>query len=265
MKPFLRWAGGKSWFVSRFTNILPKNFDTYHEPFLGGAAIFLSLNLNTNSILSDSNEDLINVYRHIRDNLQGVLHELDQMSISAESFYEIRSKDYECEIKKAAQFIYLNRTCYNGLYRVNLKGKFNVPYGKNEDVQLYDKDHITLVSKKLQLCEINASGFEESLSKVRRNDLVFIDPPYTVAHNHNGFVEYNQRIFSWEDQIRLARCIERLHKIGAFYVVTNAMHQSIIDLYSDIGQPIEIPRHSTMAGQAAKRKRISELVLTNCM
>ena len=265
MKPFLRWAGGKTWFVNRLPVLLPSSYNNYYEPFLGGGAVFFNLQPIKGGVISDINKELINSYIQIRDNLDALLSILDSLIISEKNYYKVRSWKPVCGLEHAARFIYLNRTCFNGIYRVNLNGNFNVPYGKNDKVVLYNEKHLKQIQKKLKQVNIRHCDFEESLKNVGAGDLVFIDPPYTVAHNHNGFVEYNQKIFSWDDQLRLSKCIRRLKEVGAHYIVTNAMHESLLDLYNNLGSVVEIPRHSTIGGQMKSRKKISELVLTNCI
>lgn len=262
-KPFLRWAGGKTWLLKNISFFLPDSFNNYHEPFLGGGSVFFYLKPPNNSYLSDSNSELVNAYLQIRDSVEEVISILETFSNTKTDYYAIRSSSFNNIIKKAAQFIYLNRTSFNGIYRVNLKGKYNVPYGYNNYQSLYDFELLRNGSKALNCTEITCSDFENSLTNVKNNDLVFLDPPYTISHIKNGFIKYNEKLFSWQDQERLALYIEEIKKIGAFYLMTNAKHESVEDLYSKYDMPIVLNRFSTIGGKNAMRSSINELLFTN--
>jgi DNA adenine methylase len=161
---------------------------------------------------------------------------------------------------RAARFIYLNRTCWNGLYRVNKKGEFNVPIGTKSSVIL-EGDDFELVSKALKSATITTCDFETTIDKAGRGDFIFIDPPYTVKHNLNGFIKYNENIFSWQDQVRLKKSISDAVEKGAFVLVTNANHKSIKELYKGSGEMIALNRASVIAGKSEARGTYSELAI----
>ena len=262
--PFLRWAGGKRWLlkeIDRFVNI--RNFNTYHEPFLGGGSIFIHLK-PSKAIISDSNRDLINVYVQVRDKVDLLIEFLRGFNNSEEYYYSIRKKQFQDKTQEAAKFIYLNFTSFNGIYRVNKKGEYNVPYGYRIN-HVYDFDNLKQVSKLLQNTLIFEDDFDNSLNNIHEGDLVFLDPPYTVAHNNNGFIQYNQKIFSIEDQTRLSIFIQRIKEIGAFYIMTNAAHQSIKRIFANGDLMYEIHRASSVGGKNAKRGKYPELILTNLL
>ncbi|MDE4272943.1 Dam family site-specific DNA-(adenine-N6)-methyltransferase [Phaeobacter gallaeciensis] len=262
MKPFLKWAGGKRWlFTPEFIETLPQ-FDRYIEPFLGGGAGFLSLTPQ-NSIISDVNYNLISVYEVVRDNHEALVTTLakHQERHSPEYYYTIRSKEYSCKVEKASQFIYLNRTCWNGLYRLNKKGKFNVPIGSKTKVLLPDDDFAS-ISAILKNSSLRCCDFEETISEAQKGDLLFVDPPYTVAHNKNGFVKYNEKIFSWDDQVRLRDSIVQAVERGAALVLTNADHSSVRSLYEEVGIHASLERPSVISGSTKGRSKISELMVT---
>ena len=215
MKPFIKWAGGKRWLLESNQINIPDFSGRYIEPFLGGGAVFFYLQPEK-SILSDCNEKLINTYNAIKSDWKSVWRELQrfQNKHSPEFYYEERARIRRKAHTKAAQFIYLNRTCWNGLYRENLSGKFNVPIGTNSQVLLPD-DNFQLTSSILQKASLIACDFEDTLLEARKGDLVFLDLPYTTAHNRNGFVKYNQSIFSWDDQTRLQQSIIAASERGA--------------------------------------------------
>lgn len=265
-QPFLRWAGNKTRLLNEINKYIPRIYKNYHEPFLGSASVFLNLSPNNHSYLSDLNVDLINTFIQVKENLPQLIHYLKYYKNEKDEFLKIRNKNYNNPIERAAQFIYLNRTCFNGLYRVNSLGIFNVPFGyRRNNLDLIREEQLIKVSHCLKKANLVAQDFEVAFNKVEKFDLVFIDPPYTVMHNENGFIEYNQKIFSWEDQQRLSLCIKRIIDNGAYFILTNACHQSIYDLYKDICNPIIIERKSLIGGKGANRGIVKEYLFTNCI
>lgn len=260
--PFLKWAGGKRWLVDYLRDVVPRKFDRYVEPFLGGGAVFFSLN-PTKALLSDLNAQLIDTYRAIHDDWRKVEEELahHQARHNSEYYYEERSRKRRGLHSKAAQFIYLNRTCWNGLYRVNLSGEFNVPIGTKNTV-LMDTDDFEEVAARLERATLLCGDFETVLSKCGEGDFVFVDPPYTVKHNINGFVKYNETLFSWEDQIRLRNAVVSAKSRGAQVLVTNADHPTVRALYRDVGFAHSLARSSVLAGNAKYRAKVSELLVS---
>lgn len=261
-KPFLRWAGGKNW-LTKYLPLLIGDLDynDYHEPFLGGGSVFFNL-LPNNPHLSDSNEELINCYIGLRDNSNQVIEQLSKWIVSEEDYYKIRKLSPTSAPIKSARFIYLNRTSYNGIYRVNKDGHYNVPYGHN-DLYKFDFDRLINASNALQNVDIQCLDYLLALDKVKTNDLVFIDPPYTVSKDKNGFIQYNQKLFSIEDQFKLRQAIDRLNSIGAYFILTNAAHEKIAEIFDGIGVRYELNRNSLLGGKNAKRQQIQEYVFTN--
>lgn len=260
MKPFIKWAGGKRWLVNSNQATFPKFDGRYIEPFLGGGAVFFHLNPSS-AILSDVNPRLIDTYQSVRDNWKAVWKELKilQSKHSKDFYYEERARKRTQKHTRAAQFLYLNRTCWNGLYRENLKGQFNVPIGTKTQVIMQDDDFES-ASKVLQNAKLHFCDFEDTLLEAKTEDLVFLDPPYTTAHNNNGFVKYNHTIFTWEDQIRLQRCVVAAKQRGAKIMLTNAHHQSILDLYGDVGEPTIVSRSSVISGKNSARRATTEVL-----
>jgi DNA adenine methylase len=263
INPFLRWAGGKNWFVKHAKNQLPVSFINYHEPFLGGGAVFFSLLIEQKSYLSDLNSDLIDTYIQVRDNVEKVIQQLKTFKNTESEYYKIRSKVYREPHKAAARFIYLNMTSFNGIYRVNRDGEYNVPFGHRYTIDFVQEDLLRLASTKLQKCILKVQDFEKSLMTVKANDFVFIDPPYTVAHENNGFILYNQKLFSIEDQYRLANCLKQLSEKGALFLMTNAYHHKIKEIYSGVGSMSFLNRRSLIGGKGAKRDIIREYIIKN--
>ena len=259
---FVRWAGGKSWLIPYIRELIaPIHINHYHEPFLGGAAIFFALDLPRRSYLSDVNDDVINAYLQIKESPEAVIQRLNGFHNTKDEYYRVRSMHFIDNIERAAQFIFLNQTSYNGLYRVNRKGEYNVPYGNRG--WHYDADRIRRCSKKLYNTRITCGDFEINRYRIKQNDLVFLDPPYTVSHNNNGFIEYNKHLFSIDDQKRLSLFIDFIKKRGAFYILTNANHEAIQMIFQKSDRKIILERNSLIGGKEAKRGKTSELIFTN--
>lgn len=263
VKPCLRWAGGKTWLIKYLAELLPVNgFNNYHEPFLGGASIFLSIQPNGVSYLSDLNHELIDTYIAIRDYPSEIIKVLSKYQNTESFYYKIRSYKPQNQINKAARFIYLNQTSFNGIYRVNTKGEYNVPYGyRNKD--FLDEKSLLAVSSSLKGVIMQSGDFDIVKNNLQENDLVFLDPPYTVSHNNNGFIKYNQKIFSLDDQVRLNNLIQFIRDSGAYYILTNAAHKKIEEIFDSGDKRIKLNRASTIGGTNAKRGITTEYLFTN--
>lgn len=260
IKPFLKWAGGKRWLTS--AGVLPdaRRFKRYVEPFLGSAAVYFHLRPSA-AILSDLNADLIHLFRTIRDDAVAFRAAManHQRQHCTEHYYSVRSSTPTEAIARAARFLYLNRTCWNGLYRVNLKGQFNVPIGTKNSV-LFPDDDFEGIARALAGAELIVSDFQAVIDRATEGDLVFVDPPYTVRHNFNGFLKYNESIFSWSDQVRLAECVKAAVERGAAVIVTNANHESVHELYEVPFEYRELKRASVLAANSAKRGPTTEAI-----
>jgi len=265
--PFLRWAGGKTWLLKKFDQFLPHDFENYYEPFLGSGAVFFHLKqlglLNGAVVLSDLNKELVDCFIQIRDNAEAVIDHLSTYQNEREFYYRMRQISSSAEEEKAARFIYLNRTSFNGVYRVNLNGVYNVPYGFKKYKVLFDFENLREASILLKGVEIVHRDFQHCAKLVRGKDLIFLDPPYTVAHENNGFVKYNQKIFAWEDQKRLAKTVKAIVDKDAYFVLTNAAHPNIDALFAPLGAKAELKRFSVIGGKKAKREIKSEYVFSN--
>jgi DNA adenine methylase len=261
VKPFLKWAGGKRWFVSRFLRWFPAGYEVYHEPFLGSGAVFFGLRPKR-AQLSDANSKLIETYQAIQTEWSLVWRYLQDFSRdhSDAFYYEMREETFRSKAKEAARFIYLNRTCFNGIYRENLRGFFNVPRG-TKDTVVFPDDDFQALAKSLKGAKVVVADFEVALDRVGKNDVAFVDPPYTVKHNNNGFVKYNQKIFSWADQVRLRDAVRRAEQRGAKVLVTNANHASILELYHGMGEARVLSRRSVIASSPRARGGYDELAI----
>lgn len=232
---------------------------------MGGGATFLGLSPNGPSFLADLNAELIETYTQVRDDPQGVARELklhENHENIKEYYYYLRAAKPNLPSERAARFIFLNRTSYNGIFRVNQNGDYNVPFGRGEPVIPTERE-LLAVSKRLQSAVLNPGDFAERLENVSPGDLVFLDPPYTVAHNFNGFVKYNQKLFSWKDQARLSKVVDKIKAKGALYVLTNAAHPSIAELFDKGDRRVELNRKNAIGGRSADRGMVAEYIFTN--
>lgn len=263
MQPFLKWAGGKRWLAIR--EELPNlgGFKRYVEPFLGSGAIYFH-SAPKRSLLSDVNSELIELYMMMRD------HPSDLYDLM-KAHHKLHDKDYYYDIRRwrptkpidrAARFLYLNRTCFNGLYRVNLKGDFNVPIGTKSSV-IFPGEDFSQYAKALKSADIAVRDFEKTLAMCKRGDVAFIDPPYTVMHNANGFIKYNENLFKWSDQIRLRDAVDGAVRRGCAIMMTNADHQSVRDLYKDLLVYNSVSRRSVLSGSSEARGSTTEAIFTH--
>lgn len=259
-KPLLRWVGGKRWLVENYSDLFPENYGVYHEPFLGSGAVFFHLGPKK-AFLSDKNKWLIDTYNAVQQNHEVVERYLlkFQERHSTENYYKVRKKVHKDLHKSAAQFIYLNRTCWNGLFRVNKKGEFNVPIGTRENI--VREGEVKKVSETLSGATITNKCYRDSLKSVKPGDFVFVDPPYTAKHNNNGFLKYNKNLFSWEDQVALRDLLVAKKLEGAKILVLNANHESVKELYSDLGEPQILSRKSLLSASSSHRGETTEMAI----
>ena len=234
-KPFLKWAGGKTQLIPYLVKYIPKKFNKYIEPFVGAGALFFHLN-HPLSIISDLNKELMITYEVVRDDVYSLINLLDSYVNEKFFFYKIRALNPMnlSRVERAARLIYLNKTCFNGLYRVNKKGHFNVPYNNRSGKQFYDKDNLINASRSLR----NAQTFHCDYHFIFENfaekdDLVFIDPPYQPISIYSDFKRYTKEFFYEDDQKELFNQFKLLVEKGCFVILTNAAHPLIYDLYKD--------------------------------
>jgi DNA adenine methylase len=262
-KPFLRWAGGKNWFVKHLEYIAANlDFRNYHEPFLGGGSVFFSLEIPNRAYLSDLNKDLISTYSTLKKYPEEIIEKLRAFKNTESFYYKIREMSYDDSIGKAARFIYLNQTSFNGIYRVNLKGKYNVPYGYRTK-NFLEPEVLRAVSSSLKKATLLKGDFDIVRDRIEKKDVVFLDPPYTVSHNDNGFIKYNQKLFSLEDQKRLSLLIDFIKSKGAYYILTNAAHKTIDEIFEKGDYKLKLNRASLIGGINAERGQTTEYVFTN--
>lgn len=261
--PFLKWPGGKRWFARQNQEYFPRNYDKYIEPFLGSGAVFFSLQPH-NAILADTNIELINLYTVMRDNTETLKKQMicHQQKHDKTYYYQIRNSVPNDPVERASRLLYLNRTCYNGMYRVNKQGRFNVPIGTKSDC-IYDIELFESYARCLKDAVFLCEDFSVTINKANKDDFVFADPPYATTNNLN-FVKYNDELFRWEDQLRLHKSLLDARNRGVRIVLTNVYCKEIIKMYKQDGFYIHIlKRASTIAGQSFKRGYVKEVMITS--
>jgi DNA adenine methylase len=238
--------------------MVPDEIGAYYEPFLGGGSLFFAL-LPERGVLSDLNEQLVEVYESLRDEPLAVIAALEQWHNEEETYYSVRNSNYEDRVYRSAQLIYLNRTCWNGLYRVNRSGRFNVPFG-HHGRQVFEAGHLLDISLALQTTQLRYGDFFTAVQDAKRGDLVYFDPPYTTRHSQNGFLQYNRNLFSWEDQERLGQTAVELAERGCHVVVTNASYDPILAFYPGF-QYETVSRSSVLAANPIYRDVTTEFLI----
>lgn len=289
-KPFLKWAGGKGQLLNTFDNMFPDQLingeiETYMEPFVGGGALLFHVLQNYNvkkAYINDINKELINCYRCIQANVDEVITQLEKLENEYlncndrnQYFYKVRNKYNEIilnghyDFEKCADFIFLNKTCFNGLYRVNKDGKFNVPHGKYKNPMICDKDNLKLCADMLNKVEINFASYEQVLNKADNKTFVYFDPPYRPLIENNSFVSYDKIGFDDNDQIELANNYKMLDKKGCILMLSNSdpKNTNINDnFFDDLYKDFKIERvyaKRMINCQASKRGDITEIVVMN--
>ena len=254
-KPILKWAGGKTQMLGDLLPKVPKSYGRYIEPFFGGGAMFFALQPE-NAIIADSNPELINMYRQVAENVDEVISCLKKYENTSEMFYAVREQDWMClpKAEAAARTIFLNRTCFNGLYRVNKQGKFNVPYGKYANPRICDEEGLKAASEALKKAEILCGDYLLVLDHyAQAGDFVFLDPPYLPISEYADFKRYTKEQFYEEDHVELAKMIMRLQERGCHVVLTNSNHPLVHELYAPFTiDVIQTKRHISCNGSTRK-------------
>jgi DNA adenine methylase len=268
-QPFVKWAGGKRKLLPELTKHVPTQFETYYEPFLGAGALLFHLQPKI-AFISDSNAELINCYKVLKDEPEWLANTIDSFPVNSEFYYELRAADKNEDflnkpcLWRAARFIYLNKTCYNGLYRVNRQGEFNVPFGKYKNPSIYDIENINAVNCFLSFnsVSIEAMDFHVSLMMPGRNDFVYLDPPYDVLSDTSNFTGYTLGGFQKADQRVLKGWMDKLTARGAKVLQSNADTPFIRNLYSDY-EIIEVFAKRSINSKGDKRGNVTELLIRN--
>ena len=274
-KPFVKWVGGKRQLIPELLKYIPKNFNNYFEPFVGGGALFFELyNLgilkNKKVFLFDINEELINAYKIIRDYPNELIEKLKEFKSkhNKEFYYQIRELDRTNNYKKlnniikAARFIYLNKTCFNGLYRVNKKGYFNVPMGEYKNPKILDENNILLVSEALQNTIIKHCDYKKVLEYAQKEDFIYFDPPYYPLNETSNFTSYTQEKFLEKEQIELFETFNILSQKGCFVLESNSDTKFIKNLYNKF-RIEKVFANRSINSKANNRGKITEVLIRN--
>lgn len=263
-RPFLKWAGGKSQLIQQYIHYFPKAYKTYYEPFLGGGAVFFYLN-PPSAVLTDVNAELVNTYRCVRDNVEELilLLEAHQNKHCKEYYYEVRQRKGITNLEKAARLIYLNKTCFNGLYRENSQGQFNVPLGKYKSPKICNPSLLISACFALQNAQIKMRHFEDILDYAAScDDFVYFDPPYYPISPTSNFTAYSRYAFSPDDQIKLKDVFSELAQRGTKVMLSNSDCNFIRELYRDF-KIHTISASRLINSKASKRGKISEVLITS--
>lgn len=272
-KPFVKWVGGKRQLLSQFKNLglyPPFGFDSlsagYFEPFVGGGAVFFDL-LPEKAVLSDLNRELVVTYNVIKNDVESLISLLKKHQLDKEYFLKVRDFDLAnlTDLEIASRFIFLNRTCFNGMYRVNRKGKFNVPFGRYNNPLICDETNLRKVSEALRFVEIKEQDYKEVLNQAKKGDFIYFDPPYYPVSKTASFTSYTSQSFLEKEQTELRDTFLQLASLGCFVMLSNSDTQFINDIYSN-HRGIKISK--VTAGRAinsdsSKRGKVSEVVITN--
>ncbi|CYV20487.1 DNA adenine methylase [Streptococcus suis] len=271
LQPFTKWTGGKRQLLPVIKSLMPDNYNSYFEPFIGGGAVFFEL-IPKKAIINDFNSELINCYRQIKDNPQKLIELLveHQKNNSKDYYLELRSVDRDDRIhamtdtERAARIMYMLRVNFNGLYRVNSKNQFNVPYGRYKNPKIVDSELILSISQYLNKnnIEILTGDFEKAVEDVGAGDFVYFDPPYIPLSETSAFTSYTHEGFSYEEQVRLRDVFRKLDKKGAYVMLSNSSSPLVEELYKGFNiHKVEAIR--TNGAKASSRGKISEFIVTN--
>ena len=265
--PIVKWVGGKRQLMFELLKNMPKSYNRYFEPFIGGGALFFELQPE-NAYISDMNEELINLYSVVRDNVYELISDLNKHEVSKEYFLGIRNLDRTDEYKnlsdvqRASRFIYLNRTCFNGLYRVNSQVQFNVPYGNYKNPRIVDENNLLNCSELLKNTEIKCADFSEILTKVKKGDFVYFDPPYVPLNETSSFTSYTKDGFDMDMQFKLREVCDELDLMGVMFMLSNSDTKFVNELYSNY-EIKKVFASRAVNANAEGRGKITEVLVRN--
>ncbi len=265
--PIVKWVGGKRQLMFQLIKNMPKSCNRYFEPFIGGGALFFELQPE-NAYISDMNEELINLYSVVRDNVYELIEDLCKHEVSKEYFLEIRNIDRTeqyadlSNIERASRFIYLNRTCFNGMYRVNSKGEFNVPFGHYKNPRIIDENNLLNCSELLKKTEIECTDFSEILTKVQKDDFVYFDPPYVPLNETSSFTSYTKDGFDIDMQLKLRDVCDELDSMGVKFMLSNSDTKLVNELYANY-EIKKVFASRQINANADGRGKITEVLVRN--
>ena len=271
LQPFTKWTGGKRQLLPTIKKLMPESYNHYYEPFIGGGALFFDL-APKKAVINDYNAELINCYQQIKENPNELIEllKVHKENNSKEYYLELRSVDRDdrinkmSDVQRAARVLYMLRVDFNGLYRVNSKNQFNVPYGKYKNPKIVDEELISAISTYLRSnqIEIRAGDFEDALLDVQKGDFIYFDPPYIPLSETSAFTSYTHEGFSYDDQVRLRDVFKKLSEKGAYVMLSNSSSPLVEELYQDFNiHYVDATR--TNGAKSSSRGKISEIIVTN--
>ena len=271
LSPILKWVGGKRQLLSEIIPLIDESCDNYVEPFIGGGAVLFRLQPKK-AIINDYNTELINVYRTVRDDLDGLVALLKEHEKynSSDYYYEVRALDRTPDfdkmsnLERAARIIYLNKTCYNGLYRVNSLGQFNSPYGKYKNPNIVNEVVLRAISKYLNRNEISirSGDYKDVLNDIEKNSFVYLDPPYMPISSSSSFTGYTEGGFGYDKQVELKEECDKLNSKGVHFLQSNSDCEEIRELYKDYRIKV-VKAKRAINSDAKKRGQINEVLIYN--
>ncbi len=267
-KPIIKWVGGKRQLIKELKKLMPNKYNRYFEPFVGGGALFFELK-PANAFINDYNEELINLYKVVRDNHEKLINDVTKHKNESEYYYKIRVLDRDMkkfkkltDINRASRFLYLNKTGFNGLYRVNSKGEYNVPFGRYKNPNYCEPVNIKACSELLHNTEVSNGNFEIIKEKVNKGDFVYFDPPYVPLNDTSNFTGYTDKGFDEDMQFRLRELCDYINGIEAYFMLSNSYTDFIRELYKDYTiHTVKASRH--INSKASGRGKIKEVVVIN--
>jgi DNA adenine methylase len=262
-KPVLKWAGGKTQLLPVLLKVIPLKYGRYVEPFLGGGALLLRL-APSGALAADSNRELVGFYEVVRDAPQELVAAVSRIPVAKEEYYRIRGRDpvSMSPIDRAARFLYLNKTCYNGLYRVNRRGVFNTPFGGRVDVRIVDRGNLLRASRVLENVELRCADYREALVGAMPGDFVYLDPPYVPLGGYSDFKRYTPEFFDHEAHVRLAAEVRRLDQRGVWVLLSNSATETVRSLYNGFHMA-QVKASRQINCKPTGRGRIAELLIAN--
>lgn len=272
--PVVKWVGGKRQLLREIEKYIPEKISTYYEPFLGGGAVFFHLQKNK-AIVNDVNEELINLYKMIRENVEELIEELKKHENNSDYFYKIRELDRDkknynklSDIKRASRMHYLNKTCFNGLFRVNQQGEFNAPFGRYKNPDFVNQKTLRAVSNYFNKADIRfkCGDFEEAVKGIRKEAFVYFDPPYDPVSNSSSFTGYDKGGFNRLEQKRLKNLCDKLDDRKVNFLLSNSATDFILDLYSDKERKYKIElvkARRSINSKGDRRGEVAEVLVRN--
>ncbi|NLX76363.1 MAG: DNA adenine methylase [Clostridiaceae bacterium] len=268
--PVLKWVGGKRQLIEDIIKLIPDQYTTYYEPFLGGGAVLFSLQPER-AVVNDISEELINVYTVIRDNIEELIEDLKTHKNEAGYYYRLRELDRDREaysrlssVKRASRIIYLNKTCYNGLFRVNRQGEFNSPFGRYKKPNIVNEKTLRAVNIYFNSANITfrCMDFEEAVNGIRKGSFVYFDPPYDPVSDSANFTGYDKGGFGREEQVRLKKLCDKLDKRNVKFLLSNSATDFILDLYRDYNITV-VKANRAVNSRGDKRGKVDEVLVRN--